>query len=142
MLDVNVMRPLWIVLALTSPAFAQQPLAVVHFGTDSARLGPEERGGLESAVTWLNEDPDRVLVVEGHADRRGPAAANLTLSQRRSEAVQRELVALGADPMRLVGAAYGEAEAVADLRASRAAVVTGERLFFGEQPPPARDVVR
>ena len=40
----------------------------------------------------------KVVRVEGHADASGAATANLSLSQRRAEAVKEFLVELGADP--------------------------------------------
>ena len=40
----------------------------------------------------------KVVRVEGHADASGAAQANLSLSQRRAEAVKEFLVELGADP--------------------------------------------
>ncbi len=51
------------------------------------------------------------FVIEGHASAEGDYAANLQLSQERSERIARDLVDMGVDPDRLLPVGYGEAEA-------------------------------
>jgi len=108
------------------------PIAVVRFATGSTSLDPSHRRLLVRAVQWLDDNPQRLLLVEAHADRIGSRDANLTLSQRRAEVVHDELIRLGADPFRLVGAAYGEAEATQDNAASRRVEVRGTLHAFPE----------
>lgn len=49
----------------------------------------------------------KVVRIEGHADASGAAAANLTLSQRRADAVRDYLVEMGADPQLLTPVGVG-----------------------------------
>jgi len=108
------------------------PIAVVRFATGSTSLEPSHRRLLVRAVQWLDDNPQRLLLVEAHADRIGSRDANLTLSQRRADAVHDELIRLGADPFRVVGAAYGETEATRDNAASRRVEVRGTLHAFPE----------
>lgn len=54
---------------------------------------------------------DDTFVIEGHASAEGSFDDNLALSQRRAEAIVRDLVRAGIDPTRLVPIGYGETEA-------------------------------
>ncbi len=111
------------------------PLATLYFRSGSARVDPDQRRALEKSVGWLEDHPDRLLVVEGHADARGSADANMRLSQLRTDAVRDELVRLGANPFRVVRSAFGEQEATANRGASRRVIVWGtDRSFGGEVP--------
>jgi outer membrane protein OmpA-like peptidoglycan-associated protein len=118
------------------------PLAVVQFPSGSTRI--DDATILDGAVQWLRDHPLRLLVVEGHADRVGNERTNLAVSQRRMELVRDELIRRGADPTRLIGAAYGEMEPAADRRNSRRVVVRGtidtyEDLIEAQRPGGAPD---
>jgi outer membrane protein OmpA-like peptidoglycan-associated protein len=118
------------------------PLAVVQFPSGSTRL--DDEAALDDAVEWQRVHPQRLLVVEGHADRVGNERTNLALSQRRMELVRDELIRRGADPSRLVGAAYGEMEPAGVPRKSRRVVVRGtidtyEDLIEAQRPGGAPD---
>jgi OOP family OmpA-OmpF porin len=54
------------------------------------------------------------LRVEGHTDSQGKDAANMTLSQKRSEAVRAYLIKQGVEPERLEARGFGETVPVAD----------------------------
>ncbi|MDB4960585.1 MAG: putative internalin [Myxococcales bacterium] len=118
------------------------PLAVVQFSSGSTKIDDETV--LDDAVQWQHDHPLRLLVVEGHADRVGNERTNLALSQRRMELVRDELVRRGADPTRLIGAAYGEMEPAGVPRQSRRVVVRGtidtyENLIEAQRPGGAPD---
>jgi len=51
------------------------------------------------------------FVIEGHASAEGSYEANMALSQRRAEAIVRDMVREGIDPERLIPVGYGESEA-------------------------------
>lgn len=76
------------------PEFTRSYL--VFFGWDRADLSDEAMGVLRAAADTAQkiEDVTRINVT-GHADRSGPAAYNVGLSQRRAKAVADELVRLG-----------------------------------------------
>lgn len=54
---------------------------------------------------------DAHFVIEGHASAEGSYEENLALSQRRAEAITRQLVRSGVDPERLIPVGFGESEA-------------------------------
>jgi outer membrane protein OmpA-like peptidoglycan-associated protein len=83
-------------------------LGDVLFETDKAELRPSAAGKLLQLVQLLQESPDRLVLIEGHADARGPATYNLDLSERRALSVGTFLVASGIDSGRIVAAGYGE----------------------------------
>lgn len=105
-----------------------EPMAVVLFGFDSAKLSAVDTSQLESAVNWLAAHPRELLVIEGYADPTGSRAYNIALSQRRAEAVNRRLVELGVPPSRIVIGTFGEALATSpNAQANRRVIVRGTR---------------
>lgn len=70
------------------------------FKVGSAELPDTLKKQLEvfAEVLKTKKGTGKVVRVEGHADASGVAAANVTLSQKRAEAVRDFLVELGADP--------------------------------------------
>lgn len=77
-------------------------LRSVHFDTGEHRLGEEAFAALDGNVTWLENNPDAVLVLEGHCDERGDASYNLQLGDLRARNVKAQLIAGGIDPERLI----------------------------------------
>jgi len=88
-------------------------LGDVLFETDKAEPRPSAMGKLSQLVLVLRENPDRAVLVEGHADARGSASYNLDLSQRRAQTVRAYFAASGVDPDRIVATGYGEGYPVA-----------------------------
>jgi outer membrane protein OmpA-like peptidoglycan-associated protein len=119
------MKTTWIVtLALAiaaTPAVAGQKssqhprvgqLAAVDFAHGSAELAvrsdTELARDLGEVAAWAAENPDGLLVLDGHADRSGPSRVNKRLSLERAKFVRERLVALDVDPNQIVIAAFGE----------------------------------
>ncbi len=90
--------------------------SLILFDFDSDRIKPESYPILENlATTLLEQLPDIQLVVAGHTDNIGSDEYNLTLSQRRAEAVKRflsERCAIRSD--RLLTHGYGEQQPLSD----------------------------
>jgi outer membrane protein OmpA-like peptidoglycan-associated protein len=86
----------------------QGELNRVYFGYDSEQLDARDKELLYEVDTWLEENPGKDLVIEGHADERGSDAYNLALGERRAYTVKDFLVTMGADPDRLRVITYGE----------------------------------
>ncbi len=84
------------------------PIATVVFASGASGVSAEARDVLGGVVAWMKDHPDQLLVIQGYADRVGTQEENLRLSQDRADAVHAALLALGADPLRIVEVSYGE----------------------------------
>jgi len=80
----------------------------VYFNFDSSEISEEARSILEEKATWLSENNDVKISIEGHCDKRGTTQYNLALGERRAESVKTYLVALGVDGSRISTISYGE----------------------------------
>lgn len=83
-------------------------LEMVHFPYDSSEISPEWQVVLDGHAGWLKSHPDVMVQVEGHTDERGTEEYNVSLGQRRADAVREYLAGQGVDPMRLTTISYGE----------------------------------
>jgi len=64
----------------------------VQFKFSSAKLEPSFKMVLDDVAKQLKDNPDAILVMEGHTDAIGPEDYNIQLGQKRVEAVRRYLV--------------------------------------------------
>ncbi len=88
-------------------------LGDVLFEFGRAEIKPAAQASIAKLAHYLNQHPDRRILIEGFTDSVGSDSANLTLSQRRSQAVADALRAQGVDPTRIATRGYGEAYPVA-----------------------------
>jgi len=86
----------------------------VNFATDRTEILPESQPQIDQVVELLQQDPQLNLGVEGHTDDTGDAGHNLRLSEGRSNAVVKALVARGIDAARLTSGGFGSTHPVAD----------------------------
>ncbi|MDQ7248381.1 peptidoglycan-associated lipoprotein Pal [Dongia sedimenti] len=84
----------------------------IHFDTDSYSLNAEAQGILQKQAAWLQQYPQHMVTIEGHADERGTREYNLALGDRRATTVLNYLVALGIDKSRLSEVSYGKEKPV------------------------------
>lgn len=84
----------------------------MFFEFDSFDIHPDFRAMLEGHALALKADPARSVVVEGHADDRGGAEYNLSLGQKRAEAVVKTLLLLGAMDNQLEAVSFGDTRPV------------------------------
>lgn len=84
-----------------------------YFAYDRSVLSPDDLATLEMHATFLRNNPDRSVVVEGHADERGTREYNLALGERRASIVKDYLVSLGVDPSRIDTISYGKERPIA-----------------------------
>jgi len=87
-------------------------LSSVNFEYDQFALSSDARSKLAANAEWLSANPGVSLQVEGHCDSRGSIEYNLTLGERRANAVKAYLVSLGVDANRLSVISYGEEKPV------------------------------
>jgi outer membrane protein OmpA-like peptidoglycan-associated protein len=80
----------------------------VYFDFDRSTLRPEALRLLDDAVTRLQANPTRNIVIEGHTCNIGTAEYNLALGERRATSVRDYLVSRGVPANRLQVRSYGE----------------------------------
>jgi outer membrane protein OmpA-like peptidoglycan-associated protein len=68
----------------------------------------------EVAKALTEQDPESLMVVEGHTDSQGSEASNQELSNRRSESVRAYLVSRGVAADRITAQGFGQSRAIAD----------------------------
>lgn len=79
----------------------------ILFDTGSDVIKPHSTPTLEEITSMLKEHADLKLVIEGHTDNVGDAAANQSLSEKRAAAVKAYLVSKGIDASRLESRGLG-----------------------------------
>lgn len=88
-------------------------LGDVLFEVNQADLKPGALHNLYPLVTFLKENPERQIMIEGHTDSTGAETYNRDLSQRRAESVRDFLLQNGIEAERIAAQGYGEAYPVA-----------------------------
>lgn len=93
---------------------AEVAFTPVYFEFDSSVILPDQRDKLDQIATYLQDNPEVTLLVEGHTDSRGTDEYNIALGERRAQVVQDYLLRLGVDGARLSTISYGEERPAAD----------------------------
>ena len=86
----------------------------VQFATGKAVLTKGAVAELDKLVTILNEHPTLKLSIDGYTDNTGKPATNLTLSQKRADAVKTYLVKKGINTDILTATGHGIDNPIAD----------------------------
>ena len=96
--------------------------AKVLFDINSAKVKSEAYPMLIEAVLIMKKNQDLKVEVDGHADSTGTPEYNMTLSEKRAEAVKKYFVDQGVDPDRLTTKGFGITKPAAsnDTREGRA----------------------
>ena len=79
-----------------------------YFEYDRSVLGQDDLESLNLHAEFLRNNPDRSIVVEGHADERGTREYNLALGERRADSIRSYMVSAGASPRQIEIVSYGE----------------------------------
>lgn len=97
---------------LVKPILQEQKTTIeimnVYFDFDEYGLRRQSKIELDRAIKILRENPDLSIELRGHTDWYGTYDYNLRLSQNRSRAVQKYLLANEIDPSRLMLSYYSE----------------------------------
>lgn len=88
-------------------------LGDVLFDVDKSDLKSTGVRDVQKLASFLNENPERQLMVEGYTDSTGAASYNQQLSQRRAESVLRALTHAGVNAQRIQVVGYGQQYPVA-----------------------------
>ena len=83
-------------------------LSNIYFEFDSAFLQVQAKEELQKIGTWLSQNPDKTIRIEGNCDERGTDEYNLALGERRAVAAKNYLVSLGVSPKNIVTISFGE----------------------------------
>ena len=80
----------------------------VFFATNESILTTKSRDTLRKQAAWLRKNSSINVVVEGHADERGTREYNLSLGERRANAVKDYLMTYGISSNRISVISYGK----------------------------------
>ncbi len=86
----------------------------VLFDFEQSSLRAQAHSIVEKAAAYLESNPERTALVEGHTDHTGDHDYNQTLSQARSQSIKNALVSLGINENRIQTKGLGETSPVAD----------------------------
>ncbi len=86
----------------------------VFFDFNKTELRPESFPELDRVVTFMNENPNVEIQIEGHTDAKGTDEYNLSLAGGRITSVEAYMESKGIAPTRIVTKSYGELVPIAD----------------------------
>ena len=89
-------------------------LAPVYFGLDSTVISSTEIGKVDAVVQHLTDNPNRVVIVEGHCDERGSNEYNMSLGEARAVILSNYLTESGIAQDRIQTRSYGEERPAAE----------------------------
>ncbi|WP_300005909.1 peptidoglycan-associated lipoprotein Pal [uncultured Cedecea sp.] len=81
---------------------------IVYFGLDKYDVSPEFANMLDSHANFLRSNPSYKVTVEGHADERGTPEYNISLGERRANAVKMYLQGRGVSADQISIVSYGK----------------------------------
>ena len=81
---------------------------VIYFEYDKDEVKPEYAALVQAHATYLSNNRNRKIRLEGHADERGSREYNMALGQRRADAVRKASSALGVGNDRMETVSFGE----------------------------------
>jgi outer membrane protein OmpA-like peptidoglycan-associated protein len=93
---------------------AQMELYNIYFETDSFRILPQSEPELQKLVTFLKNNKELHVEIQGHTDSTGNPESNLELSKQRANSVVEYLVQNQIALNRLEYEGYGDTRPIAD----------------------------
>lgn len=104
--DLLPQDPLWSDPSLLDNA--EKPFEPIFFGFDQYSIGTEERAKLQEISTFMAQNTNAKILVEGYCDWKGTPAYNKSLGDRRASSVKDYLVDLGVEPSRIEVLSMGD----------------------------------
>jgi peptidoglycan-associated lipoprotein len=83
-------------------------LQSINFEYDKASLGGDAKKKIAGNADWMKKNSGTKLQIEGHCDSRGSIEYNLSLGERRAQAVKNYMTSLGIPAGRLSIISYGK----------------------------------
>ena len=81
---------------------------IVYFAFDSSEVKYDDREVIATHASYLSNNPDARVTLEGHADERGSREYNIGLGERRTNAVKKLMTLQGTSNSQLESVSYGE----------------------------------
>jgi outer membrane protein OmpA-like peptidoglycan-associated protein len=113
----------------------------VDFEFNSLRLTEPARDTLDEVTTALKKQPEMQVQIKGFTDSIGTDAYNLTLSQKRADAVKAYLVSKGLSESTLTATGYGKADPISS-NATKEGRAQNRRVEFAVTHAPAHVTVK
>ena len=82
--------------------------AKIYFDYDSYLLTSMAESTLDLQVTWMDQNPEKFILIEGHCDERGTREYDWALGGRRANSVREYLTSMGIAEGRLNTVSYGK----------------------------------
>ena len=92
----------------TANAEAKHPSDMVFFAFDSFELDQAALDTLQNQITYLRENPEARITIEGHTDELGTREYNLALGERRASSVKDHFLSAGVNEARIKTISYGK----------------------------------
>tara|TARA_B100000959_G_scaffold287499_1_gene373194 strand:- start:330585 stop:330959 length:375 start_codon:yes stop_codon:yes gene_type:complete len=86
----------------------EEALQDIFFDFDRSDIRDDARAVLQQNAEWMKSNSSTRVQIEGHCDERGTEGYNLSLGERRANAVKNYLISLGVGAERLYTISYGE----------------------------------
>ena len=84
----------------------------IYFEFDKSTIAPRLTTILDAHAKYLVANPDKSMVIEGHADEKGTPEYNIALGERRANSVSSYLENMGVAANQLSVVSYGEEKPV------------------------------
>ena len=82
--------------------------AKIYFDYNEYNIEQIAEETLNLQATWMDENPTKFILVEGHCDERGTREYNLALGERRANATKNYLISMGISPDRISTVTFGK----------------------------------
>ena len=82
--------------------------AKIYFDYNQYGIDDMDSSTLDLQANWLDENPSKYILIEGHCDERGTREYNLALGERRSDATRNYLTSMGISPDRISTVTFGK----------------------------------
>ena len=82
--------------------------AKIYFDYNQYAIDDMDSSTLDLQANWLDENPSKYILIEGHCDERGTREYNLALGERRSDATRNYLTSMGISPDRISTVTFGK----------------------------------
>ena len=89
-------------------------LQTVHFDYDKSSVSAEEKAKLQGNAAWMKKNNSSKMLIEGHCDQRGSTEYNLSLGERRANAVKQMVVSQGISASRITTVSFGKEKLISE----------------------------